>query len=609
MRQGLLLILAGFLFLTALFMPALSFAQTDPLANTQSSATTFQASSVPHIVVDGNLSDWAGVYPIINGSNRILDCYLLVEQGQLFFVFQKITGSDVWQIFFDTDLSNETGYAVNGMMANYKLEMQAPGGAVLSRWDGTAFDAISVPNASLTVAYGIGGESGSEEWYEGMIDLDVIGNPAVLGLVFELPYSSSIAPYTGYIVVAQSPSLSFAASYTGPSTLNYGQPLDTTFNLLNFGPVNLTNAELKINLPQQLVLPPDQTGWQGTIPEGGRLTLDFQAESLDYGYGMINANLMWVDPSSGENQTVSVPYAVEILPNVSIGIEAPGNMTVGVQSSINISVTNMDPLTEPLTIGGEGEFGEFLVNGLSILLSPNSTIKLLQVPVMPVVQGGYELYAVAAYNETDVAEAYSFVMVAAPKVFIYSMNISIEGPSGFPIKVGTPTSISAVIENEENVSYPISFGLNLGPSLQFVNGPDVNMTLPPNSNSTIALVIKANATGYSWVTVYLNGNYGQLEYPQYFNIYLESAPNNSWILIAATVIIILILAAALTLRLKRSKPQENKKEKQIYSITNQQWRPQNETESASGWTLFSRDKGKGKNRSLSLWAVEKETLL
>jgi hypothetical protein len=390
-----------------------------------------------------------------------------------------------------------------------------------------------------------------------MINLNVFNNPAVFGLVFDLPYSNSVAPETGYIVVAESPSLSFAASYTGPSTLNYGQPLDTTFNLLNFGPVNLTSAELKINLPQQLVLPPDQTSWQGTIPEGGRLTLGFQAESLDYGYATSYANFMWVDPSSGENRTVSVPYAMEILPNVSIGVEAPANMTVGVQSSINISVTNVDPLTEPLTIGGDGGF---LVNGLSILLSPNSTIKLLQVPVMPVVQGGCELDAVAAYNETDVAEAYSFVMVAAPKVFIYSMNISIEGPYGFPIQVGTPTSISAVIENEENVSYPVSFGMNLGPGLQFVNGQDVNTTLPPNSNSTVALIIRANATGYSWVTVYLNGDYGQLEFPQYFNIYLESAPNNLWVLIAATVIIVLILATALTLTLKRNKSQKNKKE-------------------------------------------------
>jgi len=559
MKQTLLLMLAGFLLFAALFMPALSFARTSPLAGAQTS-TTFQASSVPHIVVDGNLSDWAGVYPIINGSSRILDCYVLVEQGQLYFVFKKITGSDLWQIFFDTDLSNKTGYRVNGMMADYKLEMQAPAGTVLSRWDGTAFDATSVPNSSLTVAYGIGGESGSEEWYEGMIDLSVMGNPAVLGLVFKLPYSGSTAPDTGYIVVAQSPNLSFAASYVGPSALYYGQPLDTTFNLLNFGPANLTSAELKVILPQQIVLPPDQTSWQGTIPEGGRLTLSFQAESLGYGYDTSYANFIYVDPSSGENQTVSVPYAIEILPNVSIGVEAPSNMTVGIQSSINISVTNMDPLTEPLTIGiDEG----FLANSLSILLSPNSTIKLLQVPVMPVVQGGYELEPFAYYNGTGVAEAYSFVMVAAPKIFIYSMNISIEGPSGFPIQVGTPTSISAVIENEENVSYPVSFGMNLGPSLLFVNGQDVNTTLPPNSNSTIALVIEANATGYSWVNVYLNGDYGPLEYPQYFNVYIESAPNNLWILIAAIVIIALILATALTLRLKRSKPQKNKEETTI----------------------------------------------
>jgi hypothetical protein len=563
MRQILLLMFAGFLLLATLFTPALSFAKSSPKAKTQTSTNIFQASSVPHIVVDGNLSDWAGVYPIINGTRgegnlnffAILECYVLVEQGRLYFVFQKTTGSDVWQMFFDTDLSNETGYPVNSMKADYKLEMQAPSQGTLSEWSGTAFSEISVPNGSVTLAYGIGGQSGSREWFEGMINLNVFGNPPALGLVFELPFENIVAPATGYIVVEQSQSLSFAASYTGARTLYYGQPVDTTFNMLNFGPSDLTNADLEINLPKQLVFASDQTGRQGTIPEGGRLTLDFQAESLDYGYATSYSNLAWVDPSSGKNRTASVPYATEILPNVSVGVEAPENMTVGVQSSINITVTNLDPLTAPLTIGGDGGF---LVNSLSMLLSPNSTLQLLSVPVMPVVQGGYELNAFADYDTTNVAEAYYFVTVHAPQVWIDSINMSSEAPYGFTMRVDKPYSISAVIENDENVPYAVSFGIIPGPGLQFVKGPQVNMTLPPNSNTTITVIMKASTTGYSSATVYLNGDYGQLEYPQDFNIYIESAPNNTPLLIAAIVIIVLVLAVALTLRRRQSR--KNKRE-------------------------------------------------
>jgi hypothetical protein len=283
MRQTLLSVLAVFLLFAVLFEPAFSLVKFGPMRKTQGLSSISQTSSVPQIVVDGNLSDWTGVYPIINGTSGdknnpyfygITECYILVEQGQFYFVFQKKPGgSDSWQMFFDTDLSNETGYPVDGMGADYMFQMSdSPG---FYRWGGNDWEDSSInltvdyntlhggaktPDGSVVFAYvGFDGGGLSPESYEGKISLSFLGNPTVFGLVFELPWEHVVAPETGYIIVLQSQSLSFAASYTGPPTLHYGQPSDTVFNLLSFGPSNMINAHLEINWPRELDVMSGQT--------------------------------------------------------------------------------------------------------------------------------------------------------------------------------------------------------------------------------------------------------------------------------------------------------------------------------------------------------------
>jgi hypothetical protein len=568
MRQTLQLMLALFFLFAVFFEPAFSMAQLGPPGNTQGLLSNSQTSSLPHIVIDGNLSDWEGIYPIINGTSGdrsnpyfygIIECYVLVEQGQLYFVFQKKPGgSDSWQMFFDTDLSNETGYQVNGMRADYMLQMSSDN--ALYRWGGnnwvhsgvnltvnydTLHGGWESSDGSLIFAYGSGSGGLSPDWYEGKISLSLLGNPTVFGLVFALPWENLVAPETGYIVVVQSQSLSFAASYTGARTLHYGQHVDTVFNLLNFGPSDLSNADLEVTLPQGLVSTSGQTAWQGKIPGGGRLTLDFEAEPLDYGLATSYSNFTWVDPSSGENRTIDLPSTTETVPNVSLGMEAPANMTLGVESSIDITLTNLDPLNAPLTIEADplNNLG-FSFGNLSLKLSSNSTVELPSVSVMPTAPGRDNLAIIATYNGTGVGGASSWVDVDVPRIYVTSLNMSDK------MQVGTAYSISAVIENQENVSYGVSFSIDPGPGLVCLNGQSLNITLPANSNTTVTLQMKAEQPEYSYATVLLNSAHGQIEYPQYFNIDLEPAPTITPILIAATAIIVLILAAVLALKRK-----------------------------------------------------------
>jgi hypothetical protein len=530
-----------------------------------------QASSVPRIVIDGNLSDWAGVYPIINGTSGdksnpffygIVECYVLVEQDQFYFVFQKKPGgSDSWQMFFDTDLSNETGYPINGMRAMYMLQMSFHQGFYVwggNRWADSGLNltidynalhgGAKTPDGSLVFAYGgIHGGSGlGQDWYEGKINLSLLGNPTVFGLVFELPWEGLVAPENRYVVVFQSQNVSLAASCTGACTLHYGQSFETVFNLLNFGPSNMSNADLKINLSKNLNVVSGQTTWRGTILEAGRLTLDFEAESLNYGQATSYSNITWVDPSSNENWTVNIPFSTNTVPSVSLDLKTPANMTAGEESSINITVINLDPLTAPLTIEAEQPSNAgFLLNNFSLMLPPNSTMQLLSVPVMPTTLGTQSLAITAQYNETNVSEASLTVTVNAPRIYMTSLNM----PS--KMEVGIVYSISAVIENEEKASYRVSFSVNPGPGLICMNGQSVNVTLLANSNTTVTLQLKGEKTGLSSATVNLNSAYGPIEYPsQFFVINIEQASISTPVLIAATAAVVLVVLVVLTLKRK-----------------------------------------------------------
>jgi hypothetical protein len=568
-RTTVSLLLVGVLVFSLVFAPAFSVVRYEFVREAAAESSVLQSSGVPYIVVDGNLSDWAGVYPIINGTRGdrsspsfygITDCYVLVEQGFLYFVFQKQPGgSDLYQMFFCTDLSSKTGYAVNGMYANYLLEMSA--NQAFYKWSGnswvdaglnltvyfnTLHSGFRTADGSLEVGYGSYGLSNGYEWYEGRISLSLLGDPGVFGLVFELPWERIVAPDTGYIVIVQSRNVSFAASYTGASTLHYGQPEDAVFNLLNFGPSDISEANLYVSLPEKLAVTSGQTTWQGTIPPGDRLTIDFQEEPLDYGFATSYSNFAWVDPSSGENQGISVPFAAESIPNVSLRVAAPGNMTVGIESSMNVTIANLDPLTAPLTLIAGSPWAGYPYAfdppyNISLVLSPNATVQLLTLQVTPTTSGEQLLTVEALYNGTTLNEVIPEINVAAPRIY-FSVNV----PS--KMRVNTVANISAVIENLENIPYQASFLLELGPGLTYVNGQNANITLPADSNTTVTLQMRAETAGYSFAETYLNGTYGQLDYPGYSDIDIEPASVNTSIIIVVAIIVLTFIVAVLAWR-------------------------------------------------------------
>lgn len=581
-KKVLQVIAIGLLLFTTVFGGSV-FAETqkERAVKTSSYSANFEPTSLPNITVDGNLSDWAGIYPIINGSSakfgfRFVDCYVLVEEGSLYFVFLKQPGGSSWySMYFDTDLSNRSGYGINGIEAKYKFDLDA-----LSRWSGSGWQDINLsletnlaylhggaktPDNSIIFAYGSGSSGDSPEWYEGKISLSWLGNPTTFGLVFEEFPEQLVAPDTGYTVVSASQYHSFAASFTSTATtLRYGQPLDMVFNLLNFGPDSLDNVDVETALPGDFNLTTGPLSFRSTIQAGERLTQNIVAAPLDYGTATCYSNFTWLDNSSGENVAFVIPLSTLTLPNIALDLEAPDNMVVGIDSSFNVTVVNDDPLWAPVTIElSPYATGDYLLDNVPLVLSPYSTVKLLDLKVVPTRVSAPPFEVSASYNLTSVDDKAAQVQVRLPEIHFVSINVTSE------MQAGESYSVAAVIENQENFSYSVTTSMVLGPSLS-IAVQNVSSTLPPISNSTV--VFQINPEGdYMYGRVYLTSAYGEFG-EEYFNIEVKPAPFPMLIVYSAVAVaafvvalIVILKRGAISERLGKRKPRFSEKPKAVES--------------------------------------------
>lgn len=95
-------------------------------------------NGIPNIVVDGQINDWQGIEPIVNDTGDVsspnsyydlTDCYVLTDPSWFYFLFAKTPGGSAgWIVYFDTDSSNQTGYQINKMGADYRYSQYAEEG-------------------------------------------------------------------------------------------------------------------------------------------------------------------------------------------------------------------------------------------------------------------------------------------------------------------------------------------------------------------------------------------------------------------------------------------------------------------------------------------------
>jgi len=354
-------------------------------------------------------SDWSGVVPIVDDTgDRVLisdfsdfrvlrgyditECYVLADQNWLYFLFSKKPGgSAMWQLYFDTDLNNQTGFSINGMGADYRFS-EGSSDRVAKRigdqWVGLNLTFQSNPQAlhggwktpddSVADAFGSSGIEWSQsvEWLEGKIAFSILGNSTVFRLVFQVLPEQDAAPETGYIVVSADEGLRFAASLTSSSTiLAYKQRTETTFLLYNFGSTEIEVSSLEIEMPTTVTLISGETRWNGRISAGRELTLSSTVEPLVYGWSTLYSLFNVANSSGNKITNLSIPLSIIMAPTVSLAVDYPKNVTLGLDNFMNVTVVNHNPSTAPVNIDYD-PLGNVLFDKISLRLSPLASVQL-----------------------------------------------------------------------------------------------------------------------------------------------------------------------------------------------------------------------------------------
>ncbi len=142
------------------------------------SAAALAEEAPPAITVDGDLSDWAGIYSLSEGDEKIAILYAFKTDDMVYAAFQApdLTNISVYDVMFDTDNNPATGYQCDGRHktagADFLVETWTAGtyaGATGSEWEWNeaSYDiqrAASRDNTTVEIG----------------VPLSILGNPEML---------------------------------------------------------------------------------------------------------------------------------------------------------------------------------------------------------------------------------------------------------------------------------------------------------------------------------------------------------------------------------------------------------------------------------------------
>lgn len=497
------------------------------------------------ITIDGVKSDWFGVVPIVNdtgdrsfwaddaGDFRVLrgyditECYVLADQDWLYFLFSKRPGgSAIWQLYFDTDLDDQTGFSINGMGADFRFSKGT--GEKMTKWINSQWVGLNLTEGSVVDAFGSSWDISwiqSIEWLEGKISFGVLDNSTVFRMVFQVLPEQDAAPETGYIVVSVNEGLRFAASFTSSSTiLAYGQRTETDFLLFNYDSTEIEVSGLDIEMPPTIGWISGETHWSGRVSASRELALSSTVEPLVYGWSTLYSVFNVADSSGNKITNLSIPLSIIMAPTISLAVVSPKNVTLGYDNFMNVTVVNHDPLTAPVNIEHE-PWSNILFEKVSLKLSSLASVQLyikitpINVnlkqpsridPQPPHMQTAISLKNVQASGEVKA----TFENIVLDKKGI---GLNVIGPE-MRIALITMRTIPGnqthrayiTIENLENTSISLTVSLFLEPqdivSIRDENQKDV--TILPGNNATVSFQIKTLEATDFWgkfsITVYGN---------------------------------------------------------------------------------------------------------
>lgn len=449
------------------------------------------AHGIPNIAVDGQISDWQDIEPIVNDTGSVsslhsnydlTECYLLTDPNWFYFLFMKTpVGSAGWIIYFDTDSSNQSGYQINEMGADYRYNRGAEDG--FYHW--TDNDWYSLDSSDTKSRWGlVGSGSNSTEWIEGKIAISALGNPASFRVVFYIKGGEDIAPKTGYITVVNNDDLAFAVSFTSDRhVLSHNETSHLTFKIQNHGPTDISEASAKITIPSHLAVISGGNMWNGTINSGQSVEVKITAQTLAYGNSTSHAWFSW---NSGSPQSFKTPLTIITTPRIALQVQPVTNFKLGIAGTFNVTVINIDPYVVKTTVEtlSYSDIDGFSMN---MMLGPNSIVQSFYNVTFTEV-GSFDLDLHAVFEGIELTRASTFVSISKPNIWISFANVTTD------MQLGAEYPLTVTIQNYEDYAYSVNV-LATVEYQQPGEAQELFVALPARSNRTVTLEIKPREQG------------------------------------------------------------------------------------------------------------------
>lgn len=543
-------------------------------------------SGIPNIVVDGQIDDWQGIEPIVNDTGDVsslnshydlTDCYVLTDPNWFYFLFMKTpVGSAGWIIYFDTDSSNQTGYQINKMGADYRHNHGMEEG--FYNWTDSEWNQIDSSGTESQSGI-IGSGSNSTEWLEGKIAMNALGNPASFRVVFYIKYGEDIAPKTGYVTVVSDDDFAFAACFTSPRhVLSHNETLDLTFRLQNYGSTGISEANVEIAESPHLAIVSGENTWNGTINSGQTVEVQITATSLAYGNSTSYASFSW---TAGSPHSFTIPLTIVTTPRIALQTQPVGDFKLGIAGALNVTVTNMDPYLAETTVE---TLSYSDINGFSmhIVLGPNSSVQSFHnVTLTEVGNFGFALHAV--FEDIELTHASTIITISKPNIWISSTNVTTS------MQLGVEYPLTVTVQNDEDYAYSV----NVSATFEYqqpAEAQELTMDLPARSNSTITLDIKPRETGTYDIKVSLTIYEVALSTIYLYDINIQPNYFSPLTFGLIIIIIIIVVTAALTYLIIRSRQKSARAQNSNAATYDKRTTQPKNTEKKGSYALFHSQK-------------------
>jgi hypothetical protein len=504
------------------------------------------AWGAPGIVVDGDISDWQGIQPIVDDTGDVSSpdlydltrCYVLTDPVWLYFLFMKTPiGSAIWITYFDVDLSSQTGYQINNMGADFRFTCGGDEG--FYNW--TDNDWRSVDSSGVQLAWGgIWGDSwsNSTEWAEGRVALDALGTPASFRVVFHIRGGEDVAPKTGYItVVSGDPAV--AVSFTSPRhVLGRNETSALTFRIQNHGPVDISAADVQIAVAPPLVMLSGANSWAGSINSGQTVEGHITAQASAYGTSTSNASFTF---EPGFPLAFTIPLTIVTAPRIGLQIQRVTDFRLGAAGTFNVTVTNLDPYEAETTVEPMA-YSDVKGFYMQAVLAPQSSQGSLHNVTLTEV-GGFFFDLHAIFEGVELARTSSYVDVRRPNLWISAANVTTA------MQLGAEYPLTVTIQNDEDYAYSV----NVSAAFEYQQPGDVEqltVDMPAKSTRTVILEVQPREQGTHYVDVSLTMYEVLLSTHHLYGIHVQ--PTYLFPLAIAVIAVIVVAAiASLTVRRRR----------------------------------------------------------